>query len=126
MSTYFVLNKKDRSGAMQSRPFQLALKETREQELEEAKIKQRNNLKENGLHHSSTSDRFKSIESDQILLPIKINQKEDIALNLTRKSLPARQFSHDQLLKPSKVISEPGNSIKLLQGQSQSRACEIL
>ena len=40
IKTYFVLNKKDRSGNIQSRPFQQVLEEMKRQEIEEIKAKQ--------------------------------------------------------------------------------------
>ena len=56
MNTYFVLNKKDRSGTIQLRPFEIVLKEMRKEEIEEAKLKQRNNLKENGFDHLNSRE----------------------------------------------------------------------
>ncbi len=45
MATYFILNKKDRSGKIQSRPFQAVLDSMKKQETEEAKLKQSSSLK---------------------------------------------------------------------------------
>ena len=45
ITTYFILNKKDRAGKGQQRPFQAVLEAMKKQETEEAKIKQSANLK---------------------------------------------------------------------------------
>jgi len=45
VATYFILNKKDRSGKIQSRPFQAVLEAMKKQETEEAKLKQSSSLK---------------------------------------------------------------------------------
>ena len=45
IGTYFILNKRDRSGKGQPRPFQVVLDGMKRQETEEAKLKQSNSLK---------------------------------------------------------------------------------
>lgn len=46
--TFFILNKKDRTGKVQTRPFQVVLDTMKKQETEEAKIKQSSSLKGGG------------------------------------------------------------------------------
>ena len=45
ITTYFVLNKKDRSGKVITRPFQIILEEMKRQDTEKAKMKQSSSLK---------------------------------------------------------------------------------
>ncbi len=45
ITTYFILNKKDRTGKGQVRPFQLVLEAMKKKETEEAKVKQSSSLK---------------------------------------------------------------------------------
>jgi hypothetical protein len=59
-------------------------------------------------------------------MPIKINHNEDVTLRLARNSLSKSKLINDQPMKISDVISEPQDSKKSFQGQSRSRACELL
>jgi hypothetical protein len=104
MNTYFVLNKKDRSGNNQLRPFKVVFQEMKRQEIEEAKKKQWTNFRsenqqhslpiENGFDHSKT-----------LTVETEINGRDD------------------QSVKPSEVTT---HSTKSLQVQSRSRTCELL
>jgi len=123
LNTYFVLNKKDRSGITQSRPFQTVLAEMKRQEIEEAKLKQSANLKreslqnssvkENGFSQLTTTTNSKSIKFDEVSSPVKINNDENVSLHLVQNSLPKPIINNDQ-------------TIKSLQGRPRSRTCELL
>jgi len=136
MNTYFVLNKKDRLGTIQPRPFQLVLAEMKRQEIEEAKLKQTANLKhenllnptrkENGLNELSTPINSKSTESEEIPFSVKTNNNENIPLDLVQNSLLKPLVNNDQIIKPLEHINESSQSVKSLQGQSRSRTCELL
>jgi len=122
MNTYFVLNKKDRSGYNQLRPFKVVLQEMKRQEIEEAKKKQLTNFRsenqqhslpiENGFDHSTT-----------LTVETKINGRDDNAIQFVRNSLSKPMMNDDQSVKPSEVTT---HSTKSLQVQSRSRTCELL
>jgi hypothetical protein len=128
MNTYFVLNKKDRSGINQSRPFQVVLREMKRQEIHEAKKKQSKSLKgenqqnplpiKNGFDHSNMQNTSKPTE------PVKTeqNNRDDNAIEFGRNSLSKPMMNHDQPVRPSDVTT---HSIKSFQSQSRSRTCEL-
>ncbi len=131
MNTYFVLNKKDRLGTMQSRLFHLVLAEMKRKEIE--KIKESATLKhesvensspiENGFDQLINPDNSKSTE---IPLSVQIDNVENGELHFAQKSTLEHKFSTDQSTKTSEVISHPRHSIKSFQRQSHSRTCELL
>jgi hypothetical protein len=133
INTYFVLNKKDRLGIVQSRPFHLVLQEIKRQEIEDAKLKQSANLKdrnvpnhspkENGFNHSTSPINSKSIESVEI--PMKINNDEDLTLDSIQNSLTTSKRNTDRSIKTSEMMSDTRHSTKSLKRRPRSRTCEL-
>lgn len=135
IKTYFVLNKKDRSGNIQSRPFQQVLEEMKRQEIEEIKAKQLTNLKNeyaqnrppsapksNGITPGLSENNIKPI-SVEIPVSAKVNDRVDAASHLVRNSISKSKINNDQPTKPSEDV---GKSKKSIQRQSQSRTCQLL
>jgi hypothetical protein len=144
IATYFILNKKDRTGKSFPRPFQIVLDEMKRQETEDAKKKQSNSLKggnelsppspapkENGLVEARPSSPAPSTENPtparpiEVPVPVKIIPKEEVTAH-TQTSITKTTIIDDQPMKSSGVISEPRDSTKSFNRQSQSRACELL
>jgi hypothetical protein len=132
MTTYFVLNKKDRSGNIQPRPFQPVFEELKRQETEEAKLRQSNLLKGgnllNPLMQLFTSNTSKSMptESVDISVPTKINNDGSIASASARNSAPQNKIINEQATKASEVVSESHQVLKSFQRQTRSRTCQLL
>jgi hypothetical protein len=141
MTTYFVLNKKDRSGNIQPRPFQPVFEELKRQETEEAKLRQSNLLKggnllnlvpllpkDNPLMQLFTSNTSKSMptESVDISVPTKINNDGSIASASARNSAPQNKIINEQATKASEVVSESHQVLKSFQRQTRSRTCQLL
>ncbi len=129
MSTYFVLNKKDRSGLSHLRPFQIALKEMKQQEIEEAKRKQSTSLKaekhrhsvpvQNGFDHHSTNNTPKSTPQ----METKINNHNDSSIQFVQTSISKPSVYRDQSTRPSDSTSHPSKS---REARSHSRTCELI
>lgn len=138
MNAYFVLNKKDRSGTVQSRPFQHVLAEMKRHEIEEAKLRQTANLKhesllkstikENGTNELSTPISSKVTETEEIPTLTKTDDSNhNGVLHLVQNVLSKPVINNDhQPIRTSEKISESHPSAKSLQGQSRSRTCELL
>ena len=131
ISTYFILNKRDRSGNLQTRPFHQVLEQFKGQELEEAKMKQSNFLK-NGRHDECPSPRengsisySKTIESYQQSNMKKITES-DRSSSLGYNSFSKSKVSNGHSTKTNDRSSESQTNGKLPNGQMRSRACEIL
>jgi hypothetical protein len=142
IATYFILNKKDRTGKVFPRPFQAVLDEMKRQENEDAKKKQSNSLKggneqsppspvpkENGIAEAppppvpvENPAPARPIETSA---PVKIIPKEEITTH-TQTSITKTTIIDDQPMKSSGMISEPRDSTKSFNRQSQSRTCELL
>ena len=140
-NTYFVLNRKDRLGNIQSRPFQIALEEMKRQENEETKVKQSTTVKnedvqnrlpsvqeENGSVQLFPKQNSNAIPTKSVEIPIvgKMDNSNNTALHFIRNSLLKNKINNDQSTKPSEVGSEPSDPMKPLHGQSRSRTCELL
>ena len=140
MSTYFVLNKKDRSGNILSRPYKHVLEEMKRQETEEAKLKQTTMLKggnllnfipsipkDSSIMHLFNSDNTKSqrIISDEGSSLTLNHNDEDVVLPYLRNSVPENIITNTQV-KSTEGVSESRRSLKSLQRQSRSRTCQLL
>lgn len=136
ISTFFVLNKKDRSGNVQSRPFHQVYEEIKRQDTEDAKLKQANNLKggnilnllpdipkDNVFMQLFTSNNAKSVDSP---IPPKTDTTEESTLPLVRQSVPNNVVINEVVLKPDEGVSEPHRPVKSHQRQSRSRTCQLL
>jgi len=141
ITTYFVLNKKDRSGKIQSRLFHDVLAEMKRQGSESTKAKQPTDLKgedvqdrppsepiENTLIQllSKNNSRLMTAESFETSVSVKQNNDKDVALHLIKNSLSERKVRSDPSTKPSERVSKPRDSMQILQERSRSRTCEIL
>ncbi|CAF3126355.1 unnamed protein product [Rotaria sp. Silwood2] len=142
VTTYFILNKKDRSGKVISRPFQAILADMKRQDAEEAKLKQSSSLKgttaqnssqpipkENGFIQSSQSKNDSNslpTESNLVQIPTTINKDEDPTTHFMQRSLAKAKLGDEQSLKTAETISEQNNASKLFSRPQRSRACELL
>ncbi len=141
ITTYFVLNKKDRSGKTQSRLFNDVLEEMKRQESEGTKSKQPTNLKGEDVQDrprsepiedsfiqllSKNKSKLITAESVETSVSAKQNNDKNVALLLIKNSLSERKVSSDQSTKPSERVSKPRDSMQLLQERSRSRTCELL
>jgi hypothetical protein len=141
ITTYFVLNKKDRSGKTQSRLFNDVLEEMKRQESEGTKAKQPANLKGEDVQDrprsepiedsfiqllSKNKSKLITAESVETSVSAKQNNDKNVALLLIKNSLSERKVSSDQSTKPSERVSKPRDSMQLLQERSRSRTCELL
>ncbi|CAF4524194.1 unnamed protein product, partial [Rotaria sp. Silwood2] len=139
-STYFVLNKKDRSGNIQIRPFHQVFEEMKRQEAEENRSKQSKisksvtiddslpfTSKSNGFNQSlhSNNSISRSTGSVELTASTRINNN-DVVSHLTENSIPNTRISNNQPLKMYEAASEPPESIKSFQGRLRSRTCELL
>jgi hypothetical protein len=132
MNTYFILYKKDRLGAIRSRPYHLVLEEMKRQEIEDTKIKQSTSLKresiqnlplkENGFNRSM----IPTTESIEISSPVNIDNVEDVSFNFIQNSLSKPKSSNAQQINTSELISDSRHSTKSQRKQSRSRTCELL
>lgn len=131
LTTYFILNKRDRSGKLQSRPFQQVLEQLKQQEMEEAKTKQSQFLK-NGHHDIPSSPKengsmsySKTIESFQ-QSSLKKSSDSDATSSLGYNSYSKSKISNGHSVKTQDRASESPISGKSLPGHIRSRTCEIL
>jgi hypothetical protein len=146
ITTYFILNKKDRAGKAQPRPFQAVLEAMRRQETEEAKLKQSSSLKggtvqnpppqpaaavappapkENGFIQvpPQSSVNITPTETIEIPVPMKIHHEEHEVIHHVQKP----KIIQNQPIKTSDVMSEQQDSARTYNGQqSRSKACELL
>jgi hypothetical protein len=150
IATYFVLNKKDRTGKVFSRPFQIVFDEMKRQDTEDAKKKQQNSLKgvneqnlppsaskENGLVEVPTpaplppppppAPENPTLTGPAVVsAPVKIVQKEEVTTYLTQSSIIKPTINDEQPMKRSEMINELDDPRKSFNQQSRSRACELL
>ncbi|CAF1102878.1 unnamed protein product [Rotaria sp. Silwood1] len=142
ITTYFVLNKKDRSGKVVSRPFQAVLADMKRQDAEDAKLKQSSTLK--GITAKSSNqpipkeNGFIQIPQTQIITntmptetnveqtPVITKKNEDPTAQLMQQTLAKPTFDDDQSLKTAETLSEHNNSSKFFNRPQRSRACELL
>ncbi|CAF1080242.1 unnamed protein product [Rotaria sordida] len=142
VTTYFILNKKDRTGKIIVRPFQAVLIDMKRQDAEEAKIKQSMNLKnasiqnivqpvpkENGIiqpPQTQNDTNFMPIESNTIPTPAIIHKDVDPTAHFVQRSLIKPKLADEQSLKAAESIIEQNNSSKLFHRPHRSRACDLL
>ncbi|CAF3538129.1 unnamed protein product [Rotaria sp. Silwood1] len=142
ITTYFVLNKKDRSGKVVQRPFQAVLADMKRQDAEDAKLKQSSTLK--GITAKSSNqpipkeNGFIQIPQTQIITntmptetnvgetPVITKKNEDPTAQLMQQTLAKPTFDDDQSLKTAETLSEHNNSSKFFNRPQRSRACELL
>ncbi|CAF3366353.1 unnamed protein product [Rotaria sp. Silwood1] len=140
-NTYFVLNKKDRSGSIQIRPFHQVFEQMKRQEAEENQSKQLRipksvkiddsllcTSKSNGFTQSlttSTNSISRSTGSDEFTVSTRINNN-GIVPHHTENSISNTRISNNQPLRIHEVASEPRQSMKSFQGRLRSRTCELL
>ncbi|CAF3607480.1 unnamed protein product [Adineta steineri] len=146
--TYFVLNKKDRAGKLQVRPFHTVLEEIKQQEIEEAKAKKTMKLKsidlepislpvpnENGFNQLVIENNSKSLSTEIVPMPESPNinnnnnnnnNNEDVTVQLNQNSEPKINNNYDQTIKTSEDIKEQRESMKSSRRQSHSRTCELI
>jgi hypothetical protein len=138
-NTYFVLNKKDRAGNLQSRPFQIILEQMKRQEKYEAKLKQANSLtggqtedslrsKDNGSATHSTSIQTKDVTaaSTKSTGSEKVNNDVDATSNLVYDALTKSKMTNGQSIKKAEMSPEFQIVDKSLHGQLRSRACTLI
>ncbi|CAF3149719.1 unnamed protein product [Rotaria socialis] len=138
--TYFILNKKDRSGKVIQRPFQSILSQMKREETEEAKLKQTNSLK-GGLPRNSNSAKAKDSsvvpttipESERQLVPPEHNavpaiviKSDDTTTQVTQNTTGGSKNLDCQSLQTNETISEPNNSAKIPSRSVRSKACAVL
>lgn len=138
MTTFFVLNKRDRNGKLMQRPFITILNEMKKQEAEEAKLKQTNSLKGGGRSSSTSKPR------DSVVGPVPVpeghekpaaaeNHPPVAVVKIEEPTPPPTQETiidgknfDDQSLQTNETISERNQSTKILGRPIRSRACELL
>ena len=127
MNTYFVLHRKDRLGNRHKRPFHTVLEQLKQQELEEAKQRQSNGLKntqressikENGVLHSSSTPTSKSTEFTVI------STRTD-GMNSNWEKSQSVQTSQSK--PPNQLANTPStHTLKSFPGASNSKTCALL
>lgn len=128
ISTYFVLNKRDRTGKPVQRPFQAVLEEVKRQETEKAKMKQSSNLKRAASTNEPTIEENRSTTTattttttphpDSLVVPSIVKGKLDE--NQPNNSIVDPTI-HNLL---SKV--ETADSKTVLNRPMRSKACSII
>lgn len=145
ITTYFILNKKDRSGKGQTRPFQVVLEGMKRQETEEAKMKQSNSLKggtgpavpppplpppppepkENGFVQTPPKPvvNHTSVEPVDVPVPPKSIRIDDTSIsNYVQTKLP-----DEQQIRSSEILNSQQDSTKSYNRQlARSRACILI
>ncbi|CAF5190771.1 unnamed protein product [Rotaria magnacalcarata] len=133
VTTFFILNKKDRNGKVIQRPFQSILKEMKRQETEEAKLKQTNSLK-GGLSRPSNSTKAQ----DNNVVPTTVPASEpppppaiaiksdDTTAKVTKNATLESKNLDCQSLQTNETISELNNSAKIPSRPVRSKACAVL
>ena len=131
--TYFILNKKDRYGKFQPRPFHPILQEIKRKETEEAKLKQSNSLmdtnilssrrlttKENGVVPSSSTKNDSQLISNESVAP-SITIADD-STSLNQNASIKTLFDDEGTID----IDEQNDSEKVLHRLTRSRTCELV
>lgn len=113
ITTYFVLNKKDRMGIVQTRAFHSVLNQILQQDNSNLERKQ-----------NGDDQLYKDLPSS--LYTTNVESNDELLTTITRHSVPKRKASVTRSIKVKEPMSEPNNPMRLIHGQSRSKACEIL
>ena len=153
ITTYFILNKKDRTGKGQIRPFHSVLENMKKQETEEAKLKQSSSLKAGAIQNSPVPPKENGIlqpssplapapvpapmpqqevyrmnpESIEIPVPVKTVRHEDVPSGYAQQSMSKNRIPDEHHMRAPEMMSGSYESSRYYDRESQrSRACEIL
>ena len=142
ITTYFILNKRDRSGKSMQRPFNTVLEEMKRQDTERAKIKQSSSLKGGSEPNqaAATAPPMVTIteneaprlpapmrESVQMSVPMKTTESDENGSSLDhRTSTVQTRVSNDPSVKTFQTINEQNDPTVIFGRQSRSKTCDLL
>ena len=134
ISTYFILNKRDRSGKAIARPFQTVLDDMKRQETETAKLKQSTSLK--GTHVPAAQPALSSVNENDIVPPSSLPKQVSIDVPMSNKRDSIVDFAHDSMSKarqsdgpfacPFESMSEQRESTATTNSHMRSKTCNLL
>ena len=143
ISTYFILNKRDRSGKVVPRPFQAVLDEMKRQETETAKLKQSSSLKGSNAPDSAAAPppppALPPVKETEIAPPPvpkqvsiempalnKADSIDDDGVYLARDSVVKARPSNGTYGCPFESMSEQRESTATNNSHMRSKTCELL
>jgi hypothetical protein len=151
ITTYFILNKRDRVGKAQARPYQLILEEMKREDIEKAKLKQSSSLKSGAVqnlagHTPLAPPPVKIIETSSIqpapepvlapiavvtqAMPVLVKQQtlddDDDSYPNSRNSVAQARFSMNPSIQTFAINADTRESVPTLGRQSRSKTCQLL